>query len=94
MTIMDQQCPRCGIRRTADLQNWGLFCFNCRLRWCSSTPAAEAAAFQVVSLEPPHPFGPHELLRLERYRAAIRAGLFTDWPVAQRVRPLRRPWPD
>lgn len=87
MIIMDQRCPRCAIRRTADLRNWGYFCFNCRLRWCSPASATEAAVIHAASLEsPPHPFGPRELLRLERYRAAIQAGFFTDWPVAQEGR--------
>jgi hypothetical protein len=27
-----------------------------------------------------HPFAPAELIRLERYRAAVRAGLYSDWP--------------
>ena len=77
MTIQEGRCPRCGIRRTLTLGHWGSMCLNCRLHWGSqaSSDVATAAAAWVH-----HPFTPAELVRLERYRAAIRAGLYTDWP--------------
>jgi hypothetical protein len=67
--------PCCAIRRTVRLE-WRAFCFNCRLWW--DRPAGTAAA---PDQEPiPYPFDSAQLLRLERYRAAIYGGLYTDWP--------------
>jgi hypothetical protein len=75
MMIEQTRCPRCAVRRIARLGTWGRFCFNCRTRLDGrelevSRPQGEA----------PYPFQAVELLRLERYRAAIQAGLYSDWP--------------
>jgi hypothetical protein len=60
------------IRRTVQYGQWGSICFNCRLRWRGDVPV------QLVVVAPA--FGAAELRRLEIYRAAVRAGFYTDWP--------------
>jgi hypothetical protein len=81
MTIEDKlKCPHCGIRRLADYGAWGLVCMNCRLtldRAQMSAPQPPQPAVQAQL----YPFSPIELVRLEAYRAAIQAGLYSDWPV-------------
>ena len=67
MMIQQQACPRCHIRRTAKLFGV-LHCFNCRY---PSTNLDFVA----------YPFTARELARLLSYRGAIRAGLYSDWPV-------------
>ena len=81
MTIVEFRCPRCAIRRTARLGEWGRFCFNCRLRWHGEVAPADAALapHTVPFAATRYPFGPHELRRLEWYRAAIQNGLYGDW---------------
>jgi hypothetical protein len=81
MTIQYVRCPRCAIRRTVRLGTWGAFCFNCRLQW-DTLPAAQPATGVAGSTPPPvqYPFAPAELIRIERYRAAVQAGLYSDWP--------------
>jgi hypothetical protein len=39
---------------------------------------------------PVYPFRLHELERLIAYRAAVRAGFYTDWPPTQARRPAVR----
>jgi ribosomal protein L37AE/L43A len=66
MTIQQQPCPRCRIRRTARL--CGLFhCFNCRYQWTGSQVWFRFTA--------------QELERLAIYRGAVRAGVYSDWSV-------------
>ncbi len=73
MTIHPQPCPRCRNRRSARL--FGVFhCFNCNHQW---TGASDAAALPVQ----PFPFSQDELRRLSAYRGAVRAGVYSDWPV-------------
>jgi hypothetical protein len=73
VTIQEQLCPRCGIRRTVRLQHTRLsFCFNCRFTW-GSGPLWVPDALAVE-----YPFTAAELERLVAYRAAIRAGLYHD----------------
>jgi len=81
MTIVERRCPRCAIRRTAELRGWGRFCFNCRLRWGAQMQLTDNADAETrdVGVEPPYMFGPAELLRLERYRGAVRNGVYSDW---------------
>jgi hypothetical protein len=76
MTIREMRCPRCGIRRTINFGHWGSMCLNSRLHWGTqaSVEVAPTAAARVH-----HPFTPAELVRLERYRAAIQAGFYTDY---------------
>jgi hypothetical protein len=82
MMIEPRPCPRCAIRRTARLDTWGVFCFNCRFR----LDGGEVDAPMRPSEVPPCRLQPAELARLERYRAAVQAGLYTDWP--RGARPL------
>jgi hypothetical protein len=49
------------------------FCFNCRLHWGSRWGKALGA-----TLEPPYTFTAAETARLKVYRAAIRAGFYSD----------------
>ena len=63
-------CPRCAIKRTARVDAGWFICFNCRLQWGEHAPTPAAARL----------FGATERARLEAYRAAVRAGLFSDWP--------------
>ena len=81
MTVQEQRCPRCGIKRTAWLGEWGSFCFNCRLRWGDRSEVARPPALpSMAAPQPPPWFGPAEVVRLAVYRAAVRAGFYTDWP--------------
>lgn len=52
---------------------WGRFCFNCRLHLVpdASGPSDRSA----VRVE--YHFTPAEIARLERYRAAVQAGLYS-----------------
>jgi hypothetical protein len=75
MTINYQPCPRCRIPRT--VRTHGRFlCFNCRYQWTSlpsvalMTPGSLAYRFSFAELE-----------RLLVYRGAVRAGVYSDWPV-------------
>jgi hypothetical protein len=69
MMIEESRCPRCGIRRRARFVPWGRYCYNCRLTLpLTAPPAAHVYLFTEA-----------ERLRLEWYRAAIRAGLYSDW---------------
>jgi hypothetical protein len=84
MIIQQARCPRCAIRRTVRFGVWGAFCFNCRLQWDAQRTAHQAMGVARSTLPPvQHPFAPAELIRLERYRAAVRAGLYSDWPRPQ-----------
>jgi hypothetical protein len=71
----EQPCPRCANRRTVRAAEHGSFCFNCGLQW---------SAFTLSST--PHPryatatFTPLQLARFGVYRAAVKAGFYTDWP--------------
>jgi hypothetical protein len=63
LTIKEAPCPRCANKRTASLGTHGSICFNCRHRW---------------ELESSYPFTVKEFARLESYRAAVRAGFYSD----------------
>jgi hypothetical protein len=75
--IEHDRCPRCSNLRTA---RFGVvsYCFNCRTQWNDPTDAAG---------ETDYPFSPEELGRMRVYRAAVRAGFYTDRVV---VPPRRR----
>jgi hypothetical protein len=75
--IEERRCPRCGNRRTARVGTWGLICFNCRLHLDAAWPGVPGESCPEPAT---HSFTPAELARLERYRAAVRAGLYSDWP--------------
>ena len=83
MTIQQQCCPRCAIKRTLWRGERGSFWWNCRLQWGSRsdgarqpTPTSAAAPWR------PDHFGPAELVRLAIYRAAVRTGFYSDWRAA------------
>jgi hypothetical protein len=87
MTIQEQRCPRCGIKRTVWLGEWGSFCFNCRLRSGDRHEVARPAA-----PPPPSPcLSPAGLARLATYRAAVRAGFYSDWPTRDTTSTGSRP---
>ena len=77
VTIQEHPCPRCAIRRTVRIAR-ASFCFNCRLHWGNPWGESSAAAIDPRP-EPPHAFTAAETARLMIYRAAIRAGFFSDW---------------
>jgi ribosomal protein L37AE/L43A len=68
MTIQHQPCPRCHIRRTVRLHGLN-HCFNCQYQWAQRV------------YTPSFPFTQRELERLNIYRRAVRAGIYSDWPV-------------
>ena len=68
MTIQHQACPRCQIRRTVKLYRFH-HCFNCRYQW--------AKLDSILG----YPFTQRELERLLTYRGAVKAGIYSDWPV-------------
>jgi hypothetical protein len=79
MTIDHIQCPRCGIERIGNFGKWGRFCFNCRLHLAGNETGPPPARLAPVT-DLAYQFSDAELARLVRYRAAIRAGFYTDWP--------------
>jgi hypothetical protein len=81
LLIQEQHCPRCAIRRTVHLADGSSFCFNCRLHWSVCMTAYPAEDHTLSTPPPPlQPFTGPEQVRLMKYRAAVRAGLYTDWP--------------
>ena len=88
IVIQQRLCPRCGIRRTAQLgRSSTSLCFNCRLKWdaaqAASGPAARpplAHPFSAPELQLACPVGGSELQRLKARRAAICGGIHIDWP--------------
>ena len=72
-TIQERPCPRCAIRRTVRIAR-ASFCFNCRLHWDGQWGQRSAAP-----VEPRYAFSAAEITRLKIYRAAVRAGFYTDW---------------
>lgn len=68
-------CPRCGNRRTLNWARGRYHCFNCRHQWHASSSArlVEPDALDAAAV-----FTPEELARLSIYRAAVRAGFYTD----------------
>jgi hypothetical protein len=75
------------MRRTARVADGSSFCFNCRLHWAVQ-PAAHPHGLHgmVAPPPPPQPFGLAEQARLAMYRAAVRAGFYTDGPASSAVR--------
>jgi hypothetical protein len=72
-TIQERACPRCAIRRTVRIAG-ASFCHNCRLQWSG----VSGAAF-VPRPESAYLFTASEEARLVMYRAAVRAGFYSDW---------------
>ena len=68
MIIQDQRCPRCHIKRTVQLYRLN-HCFNCQYQWARRECPVS------------YPFTQRELERLMTYRGAVRAGIYSDWPV-------------
>lgn len=75
-TIQEHPCPRCANPRTVQIAS-ASFCFNCRLYWGSPWGKVSDATVE-PRLEPPYPFTAAETARLTMYRAAIRAGFYSD----------------
>jgi hypothetical protein len=75
LPILERSCPWCGHRRTVRLgPPNALFCFNCRLRSDSHRATGTPPAGASVS----YPFDPAQWRRLQVYRAAVRAGFYSD----------------
>ncbi len=78
ITIVEQACPICTQQRTARFGLSNTFiCFNCRRVWSGlqtepGSQVAAATAFEYV-------FTGTEARRFHVYRAAVRAGFYTDW---------------
>ena len=73
MVFQDHPCPECGHRDTVRFGTRVRLCFNCRSHWpVDGPPSRRASDF---------PFSNEELARLERYRKAVAAGFYSDWPV-------------
>jgi hypothetical protein len=74
LRILHETCPRCANRRTVLIGTRTAFCFNCRS--------------QLGPFVPEYPFTARELVRLRWYRAAVRAGFYTDATAgAAQIRP-------
>jgi hypothetical protein len=81
--IEEQSCPRCANRRTVRVADGSSFCFNCRLQWPAHDAAGGDARRGMAALGPqPGSFGLAEQARLTIYRAAVRAGFYSDWRAA------------
>jgi DNA-directed RNA polymerase subunit RPC12/RpoP len=72
-------CPRCGQRRVLHHSRTVYVCFQCRHSWSAETDVPRPT---VPPADPLSEFSPAQRLRLITYRAAIQAGLYTDWPTA------------
>jgi hypothetical protein len=70
-TIRELPCPRCANPRTVQVAGVS-FCFNCHWQWTGETAVSQPDS------EPAYPFTASELARLATYRAAVRAGFYTD----------------
>jgi hypothetical protein len=77
--IQDRACPRCAIRRRVRLGDGAIFCFNCRLE-APAHAGGDDRASRGLAWPIPEPLEPAELSRLTMYRAAVRAGFYSDWP--------------
>jgi hypothetical protein len=78
--ILHERCPHCGVDRTAELGiSCVVFCFNCKLRVGVAVPSGIHTPQSCVYREPAaYELSICELLRLEAYRGAVRAGIYTD----------------
>src|SRR5918911_3363664 len=73
MFIEPRSCPRCAALRTLRLFDGRSFCCNCKFQW---------APRQTLEPDPlAYMFTREELARLAAYRAAVQAGLYSDWSV-------------
>ncbi|HEV7662603.1 MAG TPA: hypothetical protein VGQ62_03640, partial [Chloroflexota bacterium] len=72
-------CVRCGFRRTLRVGARRV-CFQCRSNWVVAQPseAAERPGPPPLQMEVAWPFTAAEVLRLRIYRAAVRAGFYSD----------------
>jgi hypothetical protein len=85
--IQERPCPRCAIRRTVRLAAGGSFCFNCRLQWSTRQIArAQPAPRMTVLTLTSQSLTVAEWARLVIYRAAVRAGFYSDWPANSAMR--------
>jgi len=70
-------CPRCGQRRVLQHSRNLYVCFQCRHSWSIDTHLPRPG---MQPADPLSEFSLAQRLRLSAYRAAIQAGLYTDWP--------------
>jgi hypothetical protein len=76
LVILAEKCRHCAHMRTVPIGNSAnTFCFNCR----------EASTNTTNTMRPPVAFlfDARALARLEQYRAAVRAGFYSDWGRSQ-----------
>jgi hypothetical protein len=85
MQIEFRTCPRCGNLRSVRIHRriHLSYCFNCGCQWSDKDPLGSRRCTEVSSAErhvpsEAFPFTDAELKRLRAYRAAVRAGLFSD----------------
>jgi hypothetical protein len=83
INIVEQSCPHCGAARTIRVASAALsYCLICHRDWTTAEPDQDRA------LEPEpvlaYPFTEAEVVRLQNYRAAVRAGLYSEVPVSER----------
>ena len=67
-------CPRCGHSPVVQRARDAYVCYQCRFGWTPGTPVTHSEVFSLRLFSAP------ERERLVSYRAAIRAGVYSDWP--------------
>ncbi|HEY1296726.1 MAG TPA: hypothetical protein VGJ60_26915 [Chloroflexota bacterium] len=72
-------CPRCGHGRVIQRARHAYLCFQCRFGWSADAEQARTTT-EFLGWCPPSLRD-----RLVAYRAAIRAGLYSDWPASSRL---------
>jgi hypothetical protein len=69
LVVQERACPRCATKRTVRIGTSATsFCFNCRTRWSGGSVASPARPVLEAAVQ----------RRWEIYRAAVRAGFYTD----------------
>jgi hypothetical protein len=85
--VQERSCPRCAIRRTVRVADGSSFCFNCRLQWRTDKLLEDHSGVVLtgssVALEQ---FDLTQQARFVIYRAAVRAGFYTDALASSAVR--------
>jgi len=79
--IQDRTCPRCAIRRRVRLGDGAIFCFNCGLQ-APAHCGGDGHAGHGLAWPVSEPLEPAVQAKLTIYRAAVRAGFYSDWPSA------------
>lgn len=76
MIIEERGCPRCRIRRTVRVHSSTSLCMNCKLQWPPSALPLEQSKAELI-------FTMTERRRLMIYRAAITAGMYSEFPFSE-----------